>query len=166
MTATTRRQFILRTLDDTDRLAQSLVEAVGRHAVIGLVGDLGAGKTTFSTRFATHVGVRDTVASPTFTLLNEYRLSGQRVFIHADMYRLRSLGEARQLGLTDYFTDTYALILIEWADKIRDLMPAATIWLTFEVVDHDDERRVVTIDTEETTFWPLLEKARRRHYDA
>ncbi|AWB43624.1 tRNA (adenosine(37)-N6)-threonylcarbamoyltransferase complex ATPase subunit type 1 TsaE [Paenibacillus sp. CAA11] len=116
-------------LEDTEKLAAWLAARAGEGTVIALDGDLGAGKTAFSQLFARHLGVKEYVNSPTFTLIKEYE--GRLPFYHMDVYRL-SLEEADELGLDEYFFGQ-GVCLVEWASLIEELLPAAHLRLYIEV---------------------------------
>lgn len=89
-------------------------------------GEMGAGKTTFIKAICRQLGVTDQMSSPTFSLVNEYiTQNGQQIF-HFDFYRLRSLDEALEAGLEDYFySDAYCFV--EWPEKAPELLPAEAI---------------------------------------
>ncbi|MGG6314533.1 tRNA (adenosine(37)-N6)-threonylcarbamoyltransferase complex ATPase subunit type 1 TsaE [Paenibacillus macerans] len=117
-------------LDGTEKLAASLAALAQPGTVIALDGDLGAGKTAFSQLFAKHLGVKDTVNSPTFTLIKEYE--GRLPFYHMDVYRL-SLEEADELGLDEYFYGS-GVSLVEWASLIDELLPGDLLHIYVETV--------------------------------
>ncbi|WP_410513736.1 tRNA (adenosine(37)-N6)-threonylcarbamoyltransferase complex ATPase subunit type 1 TsaE [Paenibacillus sp. BR2-3] len=124
---------------DTELLAGAIAAASVSGTVIGLDGDLGAGKTAFSQGFARHLGVRDTVNSPTFTIIKEYE--GILPLYHMDVYRL-SLQEADELGLDEYFYGQ-GVCLVEWSSLIADLMPPRHLHIYMETVEL--EERVITV---------------------
>lgn len=107
--------------EETARQGETLAAALRPGDVVALVGELGAGKTHFVTGLCAGLGVDGHVASPTFTLIHEYHARACTV-IHADMYRIGSVREAFDLGLAEYFQEPY-ITLIEWADRILDLLP-------------------------------------------
>ncbi len=115
-------------------------------AVVALQGDLGAGKTTFTQGFARALGVKDRVLSPTFVLMKIYGLhprtkgkskkiknAGQGFLhlIHIDCYRIASPKDLLHLGFKELLKDKDAIILIEWADRIKKILPRNTTWLKF-----------------------------------
>lgn len=108
-----------RSPEDTEALAAWLAGVAEPGTVIGLDGDLGAGKTAFSQAFARHFGVQDVVNSPTFTIIKEYE--GRLPFYHMDVYRV-SLEEAEDLGLDEYFFGN-GVSLVEWSQIIEELLP-------------------------------------------
>lgn len=127
--------FASGSLADTHRLAAVLAGFLLPGSVLALDGDLGAGKTAFSQALAAALGVRELVNSPTFTLIKEYQ-GDQMPFYHMDVYRLSS-EEAGELGLEDYFFGD-GVTVIEWADRIGDLLPDACLRLFIETVGADE----------------------------
>ncbi|GGF83174.1 tRNA threonylcarbamoyladenosine biosynthesis protein TsaE [Paenibacillus albidus] len=125
--------------EDTELLAAALAAAASPGLVIGLDGDLGAGKTAFSQGFARHLGVKDLVSSPTFTIIKEYE--GRLPLYHMDVYRI-SLQEADELGLDEYFYGT-GICLVEWSSIIADLMPPRHMHIYMETIGPDE--RLITV---------------------
>lgn len=126
-------------LEETDKLAGCLARMAVPGTVIALDGDLGAGKTAFSQRFAKHLGVKDTVNSPTFTLIKEYK--GRLPLYHMDVYRL-SLEEADELGLDEYFFGT-GVSLVEWASLIEEILPGELLYIYIETVSEAGRRMYI-----------------------
>ncbi|GAB2719967.1 tRNA (adenosine(37)-N6)-threonylcarbamoyltransferase complex ATPase subunit type 1 TsaE [Paenibacillus thermoaerophilus] len=126
---------------DTSRLAEHLARLAGPGSVIGLDGDLGAGKTAFSQAFARALGVEETVNSPTFTIVKEYE-GGRLPFYHMDVYRL-SAEEADELGLDEYFYGTGAT-LVEWSSLIGELMPPER--LQIRIVHEGGDARTIELE--------------------
>jgi tRNA threonylcarbamoyladenosine biosynthesis protein TsaE len=108
-----------------------------RATVVGLVGDLGAGKTTFVQALARELGVREPVTSPTFVLEKRYPLSGQafRHLVHLDAYRLNTPDELIKIGWADLLAEAETLVLVEWADKITPILPRDAQLVKFKFVD-------------------------------
>lgn len=102
--------------------------------VIGLVGDLGSGKTTYVQHRAKELGISETVTSPTFVLLKIYPIPrGEfKQLVHIDTYRLKDETELTKLGIQELMDDTKNLIMIEWADKVRNILPPDTVWIDFK----------------------------------
>lgn len=126
-------------LQDTELLAAAIAAAATAGMVIGLDGDLGAGKTAFSQGFARHLGVKGIVNSPTFTIIKEY--DGHLPLYHMDVYRI-SLQEADELGLDEYFYGQ-GVCLVEWSSIITDLMPPRHLHIYMETAG--PEERIITI---------------------
>lgn len=126
-------------LQDTEALAASIAAASKAGMVIGLDGDLGAGKTAFSQGFARHLGVQSIVNSPTFTIIKEYE--GRLPLYHMDVYRI-SLEEADELGLDEYFYGQ-GVCLVEWSSIITELLPPRHMHINMETVGPDE--RIITV---------------------
>lgn len=111
--------------------------------VVALSGGLGAGKTTFAQCVASALGVADTVSSPTFVLEKIYSLSGKEFshLIHMDAYRIKSAHELRVLGWEEIVREKGNLILIEWPERVQDLIPKDALMLTFDI---DGDTRIIT----------------------
>lgn len=131
-----------RSVEETQKIAQSLIADLVRHrvsnknraVVVALEGNLGAGKTTFVQGMARALGIRESVLSPTFVLMKAYRIKKKNRFrhlVHIDCYRLSSPREILHLGFKEIFGDKDSLIVIEWADKIRKLLPPNTVQIRF-----------------------------------
>ena len=119
------------------KFAASLRPLPDRATVVGLYGDLGAGKTTFVQLVAKALRVTETLNSPTFLIMKSYPLSTFHftLLTHIDAYRLKSSDELHKLHFAELLADPENLILIEWADKVADLLPKDHTKLLFEFVD-------------------------------
>lgn len=99
-----------------------------RATVVGLYGDLGAGKTAFVQAAATALGISEHVSSPTFLIIKKYQLpvtsSGYSSLIHVDAYRLKSSAELRVIGFANLLSAPANLIFVEWADRVSDILPS------------------------------------------
>ena len=133
-----------RSPEDTKSLAASLAELARPGDLLLLVGDLGAGKTTFAQGFAAALGITEQVTSPTFTLAREYH--GRLLLHHLDVFRLDQISEVLDLGLPELL-DSEGVILIEWGDAIRQALPNDCLEVALTFVDGQpsppDERVVV-----------------------
>jgi tRNA threonylcarbamoyladenosine biosynthesis protein TsaE len=130
-------------VDETVAAGRAFATELHPGDVVALVGDLGAGKTHFVTGVCAGLGAQGHIASPTFTLIHEYHAPACTV-IHADMYRIGSVKEAYELGLAEYFQAPY-VTLIEWADRILDLLPKEHYLVELRHgADHGDRHITVT----------------------
>lgn len=134
-------EFVAASPADTARLAEALAREVRPRDVLILTGDLGAGKTTFTKAFCAALGVSDSVTSPTFTLVHEYRGS-TLVVCHADLYRLERTGELVDLGLDDARRGG-AVLVVEWGDLAASEFPDALV-ISFEHLGAESRRITVT----------------------
>jgi tRNA threonylcarbamoyladenosine biosynthesis protein TsaE len=126
------------TQDNAQTLAQTIARSLKGGEVIGLIGALGAGKTTFTKYLGTALGVRRTITSPTFTLEQVYatklvdKKTKQPVQLHhLDMYRVESEQDATHTGLEEFMGKSDAITIIEWADSIPGLLPKNSILIEF-----------------------------------
>lgn len=126
--------------EDLSRAAREFASLMDDRTVYAFYGEMGAGKTTFISELCRQLGVtQDLASSPSFSIINEYRSETTAELIyHFDLYRLESLDEAIEIGTEDYF-DSGALCLLEWPERIEDILPddAVRVRLT---VNPDDSR--------------------------
>ena len=129
--------------EQTVALGRAFGERARPGMVVGLKGDLGAGKTQFVRGIAAGLGATDRVHSPTFALINEY-LTGRLPIYHIDLYRLETPEAILSAGLDDFFQQTEGVTLIEWFERLESANMAhiANSILRFEVTG-DNERRIV-----------------------
>ncbi|HEX9259337.1 MAG TPA: tRNA (adenosine(37)-N6)-threonylcarbamoyltransferase complex ATPase subunit type 1 TsaE [Acidimicrobiales bacterium] len=128
------------TRDATRALAASIAALARGGDLLLLVGDLGAGKTTFTQGFAAALGVGEQVTSPTFTLVRSY--DGRVTLHHLDVYRLERLGETLDLALGELLDDEHAVTLVEWGDAVLAALPADFLEVRIELGEGDDDRRI------------------------
>ena len=123
----------------TRALAAALAAAARPGDLLSLVGELGAGKTQFAKGFGAGLGVTDTIVSPSFVLMAEYR--GRLPLFHIDLYRLADAAEALAGGVIDE-RQGEGVTLIEWAERMADAMPTGHLDVLIEGTG-DDPRRIV-----------------------
>lgn len=123
--------------EKTMEIAEKIAKTTKKPAVISLVGDLGAGKTTFAKGFAKGLGIKDNITSPTFTILNDY--DGDTKLYHFDLYRLSGLEEALALGFEEYFDlkTLDGIVLVEWAENAPNLLPIKHTEIQIEKLSED-----------------------------
>ncbi len=127
---------------DLPAAADAFIDLMGDYTVFAFNGEMGAGKTTFISALARQLGVtEDLASSPSFAIVNEYRSDTTAELIyHFDLYRLKNLEEALEIGIEDYF-DSGALCLIEWPDRAADVLPLDTVMVDL-AVEPDGSRRM------------------------
>ncbi len=132
-------------LAEIDNAAQSFLELMGDETVYTFHGEMGAGKTTFISALVRALGVDSEEAnSPSFAIANEYRSETTAELIyHFDLYRLESLEEVMDIGFEDYL-DCGALCLIEWPEKVEDILPDDTVKVEIKVNDDLSRDLIVT----------------------
>ena len=136
---------------DTIVLAQNIESEKFNGMVICLNGELGTGKTVFTKGFADALEIDEVVTSPTFSIIKEY-LSGEMPLYHMDMYRLE--GNIKSTGILDYF-DRDGIVIIEWADMIKDYLPEERLDIYFKAIDEDT--RVIKLIPYGTKYEELCE---------
>lgn len=118
-------------LNDTDKLAKIISDNIFPGFIIGLTGDLGSGKTTFTKYLAKHMGIKDNINSPTFTILKVYKNNPD--LYHMDVYRLENVGY-------DYELDDYiygdGVSVIEWYQYISSMLPNEFLEINIQVSDN------------------------------
>ncbi len=129
---TTRSEF------DTIELAQNFESEKFPNMIICLNGELGSGKTVFTKGIANALGVQEPITSPTFTIIKEYE--GELPLYHMDVYRLD--GNTEGVGIEEYFTKG-GVVVIEWADTIKDILPKERLDIKFKIVD--ENKRVLIL---------------------
>ncbi|MFZ1784494.1 MAG: tRNA (adenosine(37)-N6)-threonylcarbamoyltransferase complex ATPase subunit type 1 TsaE [Ferruginibacter sp.] len=123
--------FTLKQIDET--AAAFLAEAAG-YKVFAFHGDMGAGKTTFVHALCDALGVTDTISSPTFSIINEYKTEDGEPVYHMDLYRVKDENEAVNAGVEEYLYSGH-ICFVEWPDKAPALFPEDTLHITIISVD-------------------------------
>jgi tRNA threonylcarbamoyladenosine biosynthesis protein TsaE len=120
-------EFFSRSPEQTRRVGMRLGAILQTGDIVGLVGDLGSGKTTFVQGIAAGWGSLDQVSSPTFVLINQYRRPMDGLLFHLDAYRLENADQAEELDLEPMLSQ--GPLLVEWADHIDGALPADRLWI-------------------------------------
>lgn len=130
--------------DETFEIAEQMGKQAKPGEIYCLSGELGVGKTVFSQGFARGLGITEHVNSPTFTILQTYD-SGRLPFYHFDVYRLGDVAEMEEIGYDDYFFGE-GVCLIEWAELIKEILPADRKNVTIEKsLNKNYEYRKITV---------------------
>ncbi len=128
------------TLQIASLTAQDYLDKGG---IIALIGDLGTGKTIFTQGFARGLGIEEKIISPTFVLIRQHQIpSTKRVLYHIDLYRLENQPiDMVAIGIKELIDNPTNIILIEWAEKIKNKLPDNTIWIQIAKVN-DTVRKI------------------------
>ena len=141
-------EIITKSAEETKKIGLTLTETLKRPIIlkqaliIALEGDLGSGKTTFIQGLAKGLKIKENVLSPTFLILKQFSLSeaglplaeirSYKSFYHIDAYRLKNSEELLELGFKDLINNSENIIVIEWADKIKKILPKNILWINFK----------------------------------
>ncbi len=155
-------EVISRSPTQTRRIGMRLGEMLEPGDVIGLEGNLGAGKTTLVQGIASGWGSYDSVSSPTYVLVNVYRRLDRKQLFHLDAFRLTSSEEAIDLDI-DAMLDQGPL-LVEWADRIEEALPENFLWINMRFIN--DEQRDFIVHARGVRHKNLLERFREEIYGA
>lgn len=127
-------KLVATSIADLELLTKHLISLFAEHKVIAFYGEMGAGKTTLIKAICKALGSKDTVSSPTFSLVNDYKYGDEKHIYHFDFYRLNKETEALDMGCEEYFySGNYCFI--EWPEKIQSLLPANCLSITIQVTD-------------------------------
>ncbi|MBI2327738.1 tRNA (adenosine(37)-N6)-threonylcarbamoyltransferase complex ATPase subunit type 1 TsaE [Candidatus Curtissbacteria bacterium] len=139
------------TIQKTQKIAHDLAKTLKGGDIVALFGDLGVGKTTFVQGLAVGLGIKKRILSPTFVFIRSYPLTinhkpaspakrGEPLtFYHIDLYRGEGINDFQDLGLDELFGND-AIVVLEWADKIKNKLPKKRIDVTIETVDETTRR--------------------------
>ncbi len=140
-------KHVSNSLEETHKIAEDFINSISPKNdsafVVGLYGNLGGGKTTFTKSVASILGVEDSVTSPTFVIEKIYELYGNKFshLIHIDAYRLNSGEELLNLGWQKIISDKNNLILIEWPERVSEIMPEH-VKIKFSALEDGNSREI------------------------
>lgn len=135
------RTIITTSFEETQQLGKDFAANLKGGEVLALHGDLGSGKTTFVQGLAQELGIAQRIISPTFIIMRSYGIRNQelgiRNFYHIDLYRIESERDVEGLGLVELMGDPENMVVIEWPEKIENLLPDNRIDVFFEYLGED-----------------------------
>ncbi len=139
-------KYVTHSLEETQVVAKDFFISLSQRdvaTVVGLYGDLGAGKTTFTQGLAKACGITESVVSPTFVIEKIYELTDKQFthLIHIDAYRLEKSSELLHLGWKEIISDKNNLILVEWPERVADIMPEH-IRINLNALDDETSREI------------------------
>lgn len=121
---------------DTHALGVDFAKRMDKGCVLGLVGDLGAGKTVFVQGLAEGLGVKQHLTSPTFVIMKVYDVLGNakiKKLVHIDAYRITSADDLVAIGADEYFKQEDTVVIVEWAEEIKKILPPKTRFITINI---------------------------------
>ncbi len=139
-------KIITKKEEETRKFGLKLAKKIKAGDILALIGNLGAGKTTFIQGLAKGLGIKNKITSPTFVQLKIYPASkrGIKNLYHFDFYRLESLSSLESQGLEEYLKNKNGVVVIEWADKIKKLLGPKTKKINFKI--KNKQSRIITIN--------------------
>ncbi|MCF7792070.1 MAG: tRNA (adenosine(37)-N6)-threonylcarbamoyltransferase complex ATPase subunit type 1 TsaE [Victivallales bacterium] len=132
--------------EETEKVAALLSKHIPFGKAVALHGDLGTGKTVFARGFIKGFRIGDIVSSPTFTLIKEYSADKDHWIYHLDLYRITDVESALAFGIDEYINDENAVALIEWAERIDEILPEDTVQIKIDSIHR--QSRKITIESE------------------
>lgn len=131
--------------EETRKAGERFSYLISGGEIIALIGELGSGKTVFVHGLAEGLAVRESVHSPSFTIVNEYR--GRLPLYHVDFYRLKSADEVWSAlgGLQDYLNGK-GVVVIEWADRFPNILPDERLEIRFATDQENEQKRIITFN--------------------
>lgn len=132
----------IKSLDGIADAARQFVDVMGENKVFAMFGPMGVGKTTFVKAVCEILGVEDTITSPTFAIVNEYRTNTGGQIFHFDFYRIRKVEEVYDMGYEDYVYSG-AVCFLEWPELIEELLPEDAVRVTLS--EEEDGTRTITL---------------------
>ena len=136
-----QNKMLIDSILDLDKAAKWILDKGGDNRIFLFEGGLGAGKTTTIKALCKYLHVTDATSSPTFALINEYKTDDNATVYHMDLYRLKSLEEALDIGIEDYL-ESKAYVFIEWPDKI---LPILDQYVTVSIVRNSNGTRTISL---------------------
>lgn len=134
--------FITNSFEETQNLGKEFAKTLKGGELIALYGSLGGGKTTFVQGLALGLGIKRRIISPTFIIIRTYHLR-PKTFYHIDLYRTETSDDIRGLGIKEIIGNSNNIVVVEWAEKMKDFLPKKRIDIYFEYLD--ENKREITI---------------------
>ncbi len=140
-------ETITKSAQETKDLGKKLATDLKGGELLALTGELGSGKTTFVQGLAKGLGIKQRAISPTFILMRKYS-SRSKDFYHVDLYRLEDNveREVRNLGIEEIWNDPQNIVVIEWAEKVKNMLPKNKMWIEFENLG-EDKRKIEVVES-------------------
>lgn len=121
----------------------SKIPPTKKSFILGLEGDLGSGKTTFLQGFAKGLGIKERILSPTFVIMKKFQIPKFGNFYHIDCYRIQKPKEILDLEFKKIISTHGNIVAVEWADRIRKILPGNTLMLKFKLIDRSARKIMV-----------------------
>ncbi len=133
------KEYTTHSEKETRDLARKLAKDF--RGIIALSGELGSGKTTFVQGLAKGLGIKEKIISPTFVLIRQHKIpKTKKILYHIDLYRLDNPNQFESLGLEELLQNPNAIVLIEWAEKIKEILPKNTLRIKLEITNNTERK--------------------------
>lgn len=136
--------FTIRNIEELNAVADEIIHLSHTNGVFCFYGNLGAGKTTLIKLICEKLHVVDTISSPTYPIINEYKTADDKIIYHIDLYRLKSIDEALNIGIEDYLYSQH-LCFIEWPDNFESILPDKHIKI--KISKFEEDRTIEIVDS-------------------
>jgi len=133
-------KFLSTSEKETFNFAKNFSKKLSGGETLGLIGNLGAGKTIFTKGLASGLGIKKHLTSPTFVLMKIYRFGKHKQIknlVHIDAYRIKSARDLTAIGADEHFSRADTITIIEWADKIKPILPKRARFVEFSLVKNN-----------------------------
>lgn len=147
-----KKDFLVKSPYRTRKLGEILAREVrklklSKAFVLGLEGALGGGKTSFLQGFARGLGVKEKITSPTFVIMKKFKIRGTNFenFYHFDCYRILKAKEVLNLGFKKIISSPKNIVALEWADRVKTILPARALLINFEFIDKKTRKIVIRL---------------------
>lgn len=128
--------YLTKNENDTEQLGVELAQKIRWGTVIALHGNLGCGKTVFTRGLARGLGIVEPVSSPTFTIVQEYRLK-EKFFYHLDLYRIDNVDAAFAFGIDEFLGQENSIAAVEWPERVTEILDDSVVRVYFEHLEKD-----------------------------
>lgn len=142
--------FVTNSAEETKKLGEELAKSLKGGDLVALFGDLGGGKTTFVQGLALGFGIKRRIISPTFIIIRTYNIESKttdqkpKTFYHLDLYRTGMIEDIKSLGIDEIIGNDNNIVVIEWAEKLKDLLPKKRTDIFFEYLE-ENKRKIKII---------------------
>ena len=130
--------------NEIGKTAKKFLAATHGYKVFAFSGDLGAGKTSFISAVCKELQVSETVTSPTYSIIQEYRTNDNKIIFHIDLYRIKSKQEAMDAGVEDCLLSN-DICMIEWPEKAPEIFPTNTIYSKMEILSETKRKLIIKL---------------------
>jgi tRNA threonylcarbamoyladenosine biosynthesis protein TsaE len=130
--------------EDMGKAAKSFMQFTKNYKIFAFTGELGAGKTTFINALCKEMDVRETVTSPTFSIIQEYKSGNGKIIYHMDFYRIKNKEEAMNAGIEECINSN-EICMVEWPEKAPEIFPEQTVYARFEILGNNKRKLIAEL---------------------